>query len=224
MNAQYLKLIECRDLFLFYASNHRQKAARWDAERRGCNDEVECQRLQKLIDDTNEKAVRNEEMAKQIGELIAGPNDNVLERTTEFANIVHGHSPTATAQQAQVGVHFEEVAEMCETFSSTDPAIQAAITAAYVANAALGDLLKAGSNTPTFRVDNRINFIDAVADQLVTATLSAQLLGMDPVGALREVNRSNFSKLTDGKMAIDPTNNKWIKGPNYRPPNLRFYQ
>lgn len=212
-----------RDTFAFYAGNHRAKAARWDAERLGCSDEVECERLARLITDTTAKAVANEELVKEIDLVLAGPSENVLARTAEFADIVHGHSISHTAQQTQIGVHFEEVAEMTETLTSSDPAIQQAITDAYVANENLGNLLKMGSNTPTLTIMDRVAFIDSVADQLVTVTLSATLQGMDPIGALMEVNRSNFSKLTDGRMAIDPTNNKWIKGPGYTPPKLRFF-
>ena len=213
-----------RDTFSFYAGNHRAKAARWDAERLGCSDEVECERLARLITDTTAKAVANEELVKEIDLVLAGPSENVLARTAEFAHIVHPNGATPTAQQSQLGVHFEEVAEMTETLSSSDPAITKAITEAYVALAALGDLLKTTSDKPTVVINDRLGFIDAIADQLVTATVSAEMLGMDPVGALQEVNRSNYSKLTDGKMAIDSLTNKWIKGPGYTPPKLRFYQ
>lgn len=43
--------------------------------------------------------------------------------------------------------------------------------------------------------------------------------GFDIVGALQEVNRSNWSKFENGEPIFDE-NGKIKKGPNYRPPDL----
>lgn len=213
-------LIRAKQAFRQYAADHERKANRFNAERRGCSDEVECRRLEQAEEDSKAKAAVNKALADDIDGVLISMTENVIARTAEFGRIVNPDGFTGTSQQAQMGVHFEEIAEMLVTFKSNDPAIQTLIEAAWVANAALGTALKENSNTPSIVILNRLEFIDAIADQLVTATLSAVQYHMDPVGALVEVNRSNYSKLTDGKMAVDPTTNKWIKGPNYTKANL----
>ena len=68
---------------------------------------------------------------------------------------------------------------------------------------------------------NNLAFLDSIADQLVTATGCATVHGMDPVGALNEVNRSNFSKFDEqGEPIYHPETHKLMKGPNYSEPNL----
>ena len=46
--------------------------------------------------------------------------------------------------------------------------------------------------------------------------------GMDIVGALDEVNRSNFSKFVNGKPVFDE-NGKIKKGANYKEPDLKRF-
>jgi hypothetical protein len=46
------------------------------------------------------------------------------------------------------------------------------------------------------------------------------MLDMDVLGALEEVNRSNFSKFENGKAVFDE-NGKITKGKNYSKPNLK---
>ena len=61
--------------------------------------------------------------------------------------------------------------------------------------------------------------LDAICDQLVTATGFAYMMGLNPVGGLSEVNESNWSKFVDGEPQFD-VNNKIKKGPDYRKPDL----
>lgn len=61
--------------------------------------------------------------------------------------------------------------------------------------------------------------LDALVDQIVTAVGVGHMMGMDVLGALAEVNRSNFSKFEDGKPVFD-ANGKITKGKHYTPPQL----
>lgn len=217
-------LIRCRDQFDYYASQHRAKAARYDAARRGCSDEVECQRLDKLIRDTTEKAQTNEALSKEIQESLDRPSPNVLLETMLFSDIVHEGRQSDKDIQSQLGVHFEEVAEMLEQIHApggTGALLDVDISVARKSLEKLATDLK--TSDAVIQIKDRAEFLDAVCDQIVTGTVSARMLYMNPVKALAEVNRSNTSKLTDGKMARDPETNKWVKGPNYTKPNLRPY-
>lgn len=217
-------LIRCRDQFEYYASSHRAKAARYVAARRGCSDEVECKRLDKLIKDTTEKVLVNESMVKEIQDSIDRPSPNVLLDTMMFSDIVHEGRQSDKDIQTQLGVHFEEVAEMLEQLSApgaTGALIDVDIKVARKCLEKLATVLK--TSEPVIQIEDREAFLDAICDQIVTGTVGARMLYMNPVKALAEVNRSNTSKLTDGKMARDPETNKWVKGPNYTKPNLRPY-
>lgn len=68
-------------------------------------------------------------------------------------------------------------------------------------------------------VKDRQELLDALADQIVTATGVGVFLGMNVPGALAEVNRSNYSKFEDGEPIFNE-NKKVMKGKNYTPPDL----
>lgn len=74
----------------------------------------------------------------------------------------------------------------------------------------------------SYVVTNRIGLLDALADQIVTATGVGTFFGMNVPGALAEVNRSNYSKFVDGEPLFDE-NQKIIKGPDYIKPDLAPY-
>jgi predicted HAD superfamily Cof-like phosphohydrolase len=136
--------------------------------------------------------------------------------------------PTPKDIHSQLGCHFEEVAEMIDEISALDGQADTLLIAAYSAVHNLAEFLKDNAKNALevieVRKENRVAFIDAIADQLVTATGSAHVLGMDPVGALAEVNRSNWSKYDDdGQPIYDPVTHKITKGPNYRPADLTPY-
>jgi hypothetical protein len=219
-NPQRQMLIDSRDQFAMYAQEHRQKASRYKAERLGCSDEVHNAELDRLIMRTTEKAQVNEAMVSRIQETLTTAGD-VLTATAEFGTIAYADGVSAKNQQTQLGVHFEEVAEMCSSMQGADKDTQKLLDDAEFALIALGDHLK--NSDPGKYSISRIDFLDAICDQLVTATLSGVLHNMNVVAGLAEVNRSNFSKLTDGVMVKDPTTAKWIKGPNYVKPNLRRF-
>lgn len=71
-------------------------------------------------------------------------------------------------------------------------------------------------------VKDRKELLDALADQIVTATGVGTFLGMNVPGALAEVNRSNYSKFEDGEPIFNE-NKKVMKGKDYTPPDLTPY-
>src|SRR5690554_3730607 len=84
----------------------------------------------------------------------------------------------------------------------------------------LEDLSKALKNG-SYKVSalRAVDHLDALTDQIVTAVGCAHMAGMDIVGALDEVNRSNFSKFEDGKPVFDE-HGKIKKGRGYQSPAL----
>lgn len=68
----------------------------------------------------------------------------------------------------------------------------------------------------------KLELLDAIVDEIVTRVGIAHNLGFDILGALEEVNRSNFSKFEDGKPVFD-ANGKITKGKNYVKPNLKRF-
>lgn len=121
-------------------------------------------------------------------------------------------APTDDNRQVQLGVHFEEVAEMAAAvgfMSASD----------NVAN--LANLLKK-KFFQDMNVD-RIELLDSLCDQIVTAIGVAHMYGMDISGALNEVNRSNWSKFKDGKPVFD-ANGKIAKNKDtYFKPSLEKF-
>lgn len=94
------------------------------------------------------------------------------------------------------------------------------------AQSALGklSLLMKTNHTAVFPEDaNRLALLDALADQIVTATGVGTFLGMNVPGALAEVNRSNYSKFDEDGNPIFNENMKVMKGPHYTKPDLKPY-
>ena len=124
--------------------------------------------------------------------------------------------PTFADIAVQVGCHYEEVSEMLEATNNCDDLSD------------LAEFYKDG-----FGNDNVVNFdhlalLDALCDQVVTAIGVGVLLGFDMAGAIKEVNRSNYTKFAkdqDGRPVpyINP-NGKIGKNPEtYQAPNLTPY-
>ena len=83
----------------------------------------------------------------------------------------------------------------------------------------VGNLLKKDNNIV---IKDSVELLDALADQIVTATGVGTFLGMNVPGALAEVNRSNYSKFEDGEPIFNE-NKKVMKGKDYTPPDLTPY-
>lgn len=128
--------------------------------------------------------------------------------------------PISKNIHTQMGVHFEEVREMIIEIEGLDPEAERLLGNAAHHLHELAEFLKQRDGVIVIRETNRINFLDAIVDQLVTATGVAHMLHMDPVAGLDEVNRSNWSKFDENGEPYFDQNQKVAKGPNYRKANL----
>ena len=130
--------------------------------------------------------------------------------------------PTDVDRSTQLGVHFEEVTEMADAMllipGLTDD-FERDLIAFVSAGQSLSTALKKGvsgidfSNIPE---DIRIELLDSLCDQIVTALGSGFTQNMDMLGALAEVDQSNWSKFGEDGEPIFNEDKKVIKGPNYR--------
>jgi predicted HAD superfamily Cof-like phosphohydrolase len=128
--------------------------------------------------------------------------------------------PTSKDFHVQLGCHFEEVAEMLETFDLRLDEHDEVRELARQRVAELAVLLKIGHAEVRMDKVSREDMLDAIADQVVTATGVGHCAGMQVTEAVRRVNHSNWSKFdVDGKPLYDK-NGKVLKGPNYAPPDL----
>jgi len=124
-------------------------------------------------------------------------------------------------QHTQLGVHFEEISEMVDTITGKDAKTIFLLDMVSKANKALALFLKENDNVIEIKPENRVEFLDGLCDQIVTATGVAYMNGMDIVNGLAEVNRSNFSKFDENGNPILDENLKMVKGPHYSKPNLK---
>ena len=152
------------------------------------------------------------------------PRGNVIGDTVDWFDKARGTEGTRKNFHVQVGVHFEEVSEMTQEMSTLEPDLELLIAKAKQANHELAQYLKDNSEGDSLHIEteDELRFLDALCDQIVTAAGCAQVCGYDIVGALNEVNRSNFSKFdpVTGK-AITDANGKIIKGPAYFKADLK---
>ena len=155
------------------------------------------------------------EWAAKIAAALNRPMDPVTGTKIFFEKII----PTPDAQNfsTQLGVHFEEVREMVEELVGTDEETIGLLTDAGLALHNLSQHLK--KNVNVVSINNRIEYVDALCDQIVTAVGCAHMAGMDISGAMQAVNAANESKLVDGEAIFDE-NRKFQKGPNYKKADL----
>lgn len=136
---------------------------------------------------------------------------------TDIANWFKKAKPEPTSKDitTQIGCHFEEFAENLEAINADADDI----------HEAANDMKSAGSNLSQADVDlfvsiiKRTDLLDALCDQIVTATGVAYMMGFDIEGALKEVIRSNNSKMVDGKFEFDD-NGKIAKPDSFSEPDL----
>jgi len=139
---------------------------------------------------------------------------NELQRTKQWFGLAVP-TPTEKNKTVQLGVHFEEIGEMFAAMGATE------------LSTALADLALAFKTGQTAHGPievsmlpiDRKEMLDALCDQIVTATGVAHMLGMDITEAMKRVNDSNWSKFVDGKPVFDE-NGKIAKSSNYYPPDL----
>lgn len=138
-----------------------------------------------------------------------------VETTKRIFDVI-APTPSKNSQRVQLGVHLEEIHEMLVEIDI--PTQSTLLFELRESIHKLATVLKTDPNASVV-VINRDGLLDAVCDQVVTSVGVAHMYGMDIVGALDEVNRSNNSKFVDGKPIFNE-HGKWAKGPSYTPPNL----
>ena len=129
-------------------------------------------------------------------------------------------NPTSKNISTQIGCHLEEVEEMLQTIYPNGSYDAELLQRAQDAITNLANHMKRKDDA--YRIDASTNLLDALADQIVTATGIGTFLGMNVPGALAEVNRSNYSKFEDGEPVFNE-NKKVMKGKDYTPPDLTPY-
>lgn len=126
-------------------------------------------------------------------------------------------NPSTADVCVQIGCHYEEVSEMSAVLCDDDVACELADTALlYQMNPMYIGAIEELS------ADARVELLDALCDQIVTAVGVAYMMGMDIEGALAEVNRSNWSKF-EGGVPVFNEQGKIAKGVEYTPPELSDY-
>lgn len=125
--------------------------------------------------------------------------------------------PTEQDKAISIGIHLEEVSEYLFNLAATTG--EASVHIRTVANEvhSLAEKIKTGQYTPI--IISRIDHADALGDQIVTAIGDLHIQGIDALGVVGEISRSNGSKFVDGKPVFNE-NGKVIKGPDYTKPSL----
>ena len=128
--------------------------------------------------------------------------------------------PEPTIEQAciQVGCHVEEFSEMIDSINLGGSDLHHELldeSTSFKVNC---------SDYYRHKIEDcdKEALLDSLVDQIVTAVGVGHMMGMDVLGALEEINRSNFSKFEDGKPVFD-SNGKITKGKDYVKPNLEKF-
>lgn len=141
--------------------------------------------------------------------------------TTEAIELWHRRArpePTAADFNVQLGCHFEEIQEMGCTIEGGDIIMTKLLDDLDSVVSRIADRLKKGLST--VEIVNRNEFLDSIADQVVTGIGAAYCAGMKGAAACDRVNTSNWSKFDENGQPIRDANGKITKGPNYQPPVL----
>ena len=123
--------------------------------------------------------------------------------------------PTYRDFEVQLGCHIEEFVEMMDAITIRYPGLGGALDEIE----AVATMLKDGRLTVD--TTDRVDLLDSLADQVVTAVGVAHCARMDMVAACQEVNDSNWSKFNYKGYPKFDENGKVKKGDTYRKPNLK---
>lgn len=126
-------------------------------------------------------------------------------------------NPTDKDKATQIGAHFEEVSEMMQALSCRPVQVHQISEEFYASSAINKDIDGKCLELPE---NWEIDLLDSLCDQIVTAIGVGYMMGFDMVGALDEVNLSNWSKFDENGNPIFNENGKIVKGENYFKPDL----
>lgn len=129
--------------------------------------------------------------------------------------------PTFEDFNVQLGCHFEEITEMLVALEGEDGKSSNKLGEVRMAMMTLAEGFKAG-HYQAFPVQ-RTEFLDSLADQVVTAVGVAHCDKMQMAQAVTEVNTSNWSKFDSNGQPVFNEQGKIQKGPTYRPPQLERF-
>jgi len=128
--------------------------------------------------------------------------------------------PTQYDFNVQLGCHIEEFVEMLQSItlsSNKKGSVDSFLKLVDVLENFANDLK---SNTIAIGVADKKEFLDSLADQVVTAVGVAHCAKMDMAKAVEEVNQSNWSKFNYKGFPEYDKHGKVKKGENYKPPQL----
>jgi hypothetical protein len=144
-----------------------------------------------------------------------------MKMTIEAIELWHKRArpePTDKDFNVQLGCHFEEIQEMACTLEGVDVIMVKLLDEFDSVVSQIATRLKKGLST--VEIIDRKDFLDGVADQVVTGVGAAYCAGMKGAEACERVNTSNWSKFDENGQPIRDQNGKIAKGPNYQPPAL----
>ena len=123
--------------------------------------------------------------------------------------------------RTQLGVHFEEIAEM---MAALEPSSHEDIMLIhYVGEAIKGMANHLKTTDGVIGIKDRVEFLDGLCDTMVTSVGLGYHANMDVPNAFKEVNRSNHSKFGENGEPLLDKNLKLIKGPFYSKPELKSF-
>lgn len=127
-------------------------------------------------------------------------------------------NPTIEQTCVQIGCAYEETAELAKTLNCGR--LSSELSNYSKAYKSKNEYIT--NELMLMDAETAIQMLDDIVDEIVTRVGIAHMMGFDIVGALEEVNRSNFSKFEDGKPVFN-SNGKITKGKNYTPPQLEDF-
>lgn len=145
---------------------------------------------------------------------------------TSIANWFRKAKPVATPkdQNTQIGVMVEELAEGLRQLKGINLDSEEALLAYTVIIEDFAKKLKLGVIRTELPPANRVEFLDAMGDVIVTAVGSANYHNLNIEAGLAEIDESNWSKFDkNGNPIFDEVSRKILKGPNYRKPDLNRF-
>lgn len=142
---------------------------------------------------------------------------NELEKTKQwFEQAIP--NPTIKTTCIQIGCAYEETSELSSTLSD-EPMSTVVSDVAQCYKECHQDIVMHISQLSD---SQKVQMLDDIVDEIVTRVGIAHNMGFDILGALAEVNRSNFSKFEDG-IAVFDENGKIKKGEYYTSPKLKRF-